>query len=119
LYCTARAQHVMPRRRDHAVESGRRKPIQVFAIMLPASVSGMTRGKPNRERDTLALNLHWPRRGARRHPPPAWWSTAIPGGLPLLPYRIVSPGANSRGPTAALVIAVPVEASASAVPCQI
>ena len=41
------------------------KPIQAFAIKLPASASGMSEGKPNRARDTLALSPHGLRTGMR------------------------------------------------------
>src|SRR6266436_2826813 len=66
LYCTARAQHVMPRRKDHAVESEGANRFKPSRPGCPRPLSACAKGNPNRGRDILASNPHWPRRGERR-----------------------------------------------------
>ena len=48
LYCTARAQHVMPPCMDHADESGGANRFKPSRPSGPASASGMSEVKPNR-----------------------------------------------------------------------
>jgi len=70
LYCTARAQYVMPQCMDHMDESG-----------------AASRLKPSRARPACFRARHlggestWAaKRRVPRHRPPAWWRGGMPGG---------------------------------------
>jgi len=95
LYCTARAQHVMPRRSDHVAGSSRADRFK------PARPGGGVRARPDCGRsesrpDILTLNPHWPREGWATPSDTAGWRSAMPGGLPRRPCRDRGPGAVSR-----------------------
>jgi hypothetical protein len=64
LYCTARAQHVMPWRRDHVAGSGAASRFKPSRSSCPRPHPACVKGKPNRGRDILALSPHGLRTGA-------------------------------------------------------
>jgi hypothetical protein len=103
LYCTARAQHVMPRRRDHAVESGGANRFKPSRPGCPHRLPICAKGNPNRGRNTLALNPHWPRRGGRRAMRRLRGEEpGCPGGLPRRPCRTAARGQQPGSPSRSL-----------------
>ena len=90
LYCTAHAQHVMPRCLDHAVESGAANCIQVFAT------SACVRSRHDRRRLRIVEETSWRldrwghERRALRHLQPLDGRAGPPGDRPLRPCRAVA-----------------------------
>ena len=103
LYRTARAQHVLPGRRDHVVGSGGANRFKPSRPGGPRPLPARAGVKPNRGARRLGVeSTSAAKRRAPFRPPPAWWRSGMRGGLPRRPCRT-----DPRGPSAALDIRGP------------